>query len=340
MKILYLTTSPEPAIPGTDAVFQEIEALRSNVGGGDCFNLFPLSHPTRFLPKFLYGIQSLGQISELNSKYDMFHVYNSQLQVFPFLKKLKKPIIYSVVAGLGSQTRSPSKSDMRHIDTVVLSNERDAAIMDRWGFSNYRIIRSGIDTSHFRQTAPPPLTEFTLLVGSAPWTKGQFASKGIDALIAVASKMEDLKLVFLWRGGHLKLLQEKIARAGIDEQVEIINERTDVGKLLQRVHATVVLAKTSKLVKAYPHSLMESLAAGRPVLISRAIPMADYVDQNRCGAVVDDIAISSLQNAIDAVRQGYSDLSSLATDGGNSRFSQQRLIDNYTGLYSKVMHEQ
>jgi len=346
MKILYLTTSPEPAVAGTDAVFQEIEALRGK-GGGDYLNLFPLARPSRFVPKFLYGIRALDQVAELNQKYDLFHVYNSQLQVFPFLKKLKKPIIYSVVAGLGSQTRPPSKSDMQHIEKVVLSNERDAAIMDSWGFSNYRIIRSGIDTTHFKQSlpsspspvdrasCPTPQSKFTLLVGSAPWTKGQFATKGIDALIAVASKMADLRLVFLWRGGHLKLLQDKIAKAGIGEQIEIINERTDVGKLLQRVHATTVLAKTSKLVKAYPHSLMESLAACRPVLISRTIPMSDYVEQNRCGEIIETLELSDLQAAIDALRTNYSDISIRITANNSNDFSQQRLIEEYENMYNK-----
>jgi glycosyltransferase involved in cell wall biosynthesis len=335
LKILYLETAPPPAIAGTDAVFQEIAALQSSIGG-DRLNLFPLKSPSRFVPKFLYGIHSLNRIDEINRDYDAFHIYNSELKIFPFLRKLQKPIIYSVVAGLGSQAHPPTKQDMQHIHTVVISNERDQDILESWDIKNYRLIRSGIDTARFEKTPAPLLSDLTLLVGSAPWTKGQFVTKGINALIEAAAKINNLKLVFLWRGGHLQLLRDKIAKARVQNSVEIINEKTNVAKLMQRVHATVVLAASSKLVKAYPHSLLESLAAGRPVLISRSIPMSDYVEQKHCGIVVEKNDISNILAAIKTLQADYAEISLQATAGASSTFSQQRLINEYRNLYAQI----
>jgi len=335
MKILYLTTAPPPAITGTDAVFQEIAALLNN-GNGDTLNLFPLKKPSRFIPKSLYGIHSLRRIDEINRNYNAFHVYNSELKIFPFLRKLQKPIIYSVVAGLGSQSRLPTKQDMRNIHTIVVSNERDRDILENRGIKNYRLIRTGIDIECFSKTPPPPLTEFTLLAGSAPWTKGQFKTKGINTLLEAASQIYNLKLILLWRGGHLNLLQEKIAKAGVQKSVEIINKKTDVAELMQRVHAATVLASSSKLVKAYPHSLLESLAAGRPVLVSRSIPMSDYVEKKRCGVVSESLNVTDLIQTIKHLKKNYTEISAQTAKTDTAIFSQQHLLKEYSNLYAQI----
>ena len=49
MSVLYLLTSPTPVIEGTDAVFQEVEALRASVGG-ETLNLNPRKKPGAFFP--------------------------------------------------------------------------------------------------------------------------------------------------------------------------------------------------------------------------------------------------------------------------------------------------
>ena len=41
------------------------------------------------------------------------------------------------------------------------------------------------------------------------------------------------------------------------------------------------------IVRSYPHSLIEALVTGKPVLVSRSVPMADYVEQAGCGVVVE-----------------------------------------------------
>jgi len=51
-----------------------------------------------------------------------------------------------------------------------------------------------------------------------------------------------------------------------------------VNKTLVSVHAAITLADREGIIKVYPHSLLDALAAGKPVLVSRAIPMADYVE--------------------------------------------------------------
>ncbi len=79
----------------------------------------------------------------------------------------------------------------------------------------------------------------------------------------------------------------------------------DVEQVLKRVHAAVVLADKSKLVKAFPHSLLEALACGRPVLISDRIPMSDYVLKHQCGLVVSGVDESDVLRVIPLLRREY-----------------------------------
>ena len=61
MSVLYLLTSPKPAIEGTDAVLQEVEALGASVGG-KMLNLNPRKMPGAFFPQWLFGFHALPSL--------------------------------------------------------------------------------------------------------------------------------------------------------------------------------------------------------------------------------------------------------------------------------------
>jgi len=331
---LYLLTSPAPVIPETDAVFQEIKALQSRFDGA-IINLYPLRRPGLLFPQVLYGIHQIRQLRTIENSVDLHHVYHSVLYFFPVLRCLKKPVIYSVVSGLQDQ-KKPSRQSTDAIHTIVVSNERDAAVLRSWGIRNYKVIRPGIDVTKFNFTACPPHSDFTLMVGSAPWIHRQFKQKGIDMLLQACAKIPKLRLIFLWRGLMIEELHRHIRKFGVSNRVEVMNKRIDVNKVLARSHAAVVLADNSRLVKAYPHSLLESLAAGKPVLVSSCIPMADYVKETRCGAVVLDLNTKSLRQAIDNLMAGYDDYQQAALTAGR-HFSRDTMLAAFEQLYRNVV---
>ena len=69
----------------------------------------------------------------------------------------------------------------------------------------------------------------------------------------------------------------------------------------------VLLARQAKLVKAWPHSLLEGLAAGRPVVVNEAVAMADYVRAGQLGSVMTGWSATALANALAEVQSaGFS----------------------------------
>ncbi|MDD5676881.1 MAG: glycosyltransferase [Kiritimatiellae bacterium] len=335
MNILYHLTSPSPPIAGTDAVFQEIEALRRRFGG-ECLQLYPLRRPSRTFPKLLYGFHQRRALRRREPSVDLHHLYYATLYPFPWLHALHKPLIYSAVTGVGPLMIRGRADWLKAIHTIVSCSPRDEAVLQALCPERYRIIRPGIAVERFSPVSVPLRNELILLVGSAPWIRRQFQTKGIDLLLDVAGSLP-LRLVFLWRGLLLSELQRHIARRGMSHRVEIINAPVDVNRVLARVHATVVLAETERQVKAYPHSLMESLSAGKPALVSGCIPMADYVAKAQCGEVVPSLTPDDLCASIKRLMDNYAARQASAQKRGRVDFALAPMLEAYAEVYARAV---
>jgi glycosyltransferase involved in cell wall biosynthesis len=325
---------PRPQTPGLDAVVQEVEALRAHLGG-EIVYLNPARRPGSRYPERLYGLHCIRYLRWREATVRLHHIYNPHLFYFPYLRWLRRPIIYSVTAGLRSSQRPGNLKKLEQISAIVVSNERDRATLCAWGLKNVHVIRSGIDMERFSPAPPPDGPGFTLLSGSAPWTKPQFHSKGVEALLGAAQAWPDLRMVFLWRGLLSEAMQKQVAQRKVQAQVQVINQEVDVNQVLAGVHAAVVLATDPTLVKAFPHSLLEALAAGRPVLVSQALPMADYVARTGCGQVVEVVNPKEVLEALARLETNYETHRAAALQVGQRDFSREALVEAYGRLYSE-----
>jgi glycosyltransferase involved in cell wall biosynthesis len=176
------------------------------------------------------------------------------------------------------------------------------------------------------------------MIASAPWTQAQFGSKGVDALLGAAQLDPRLRLIFLWRGVLAKEMEKRVQARHLERQVEVIDQHVDVNQILARVHATVVLATSVGIIKAQPHSLLDSLAAGKPVLLSRAIPMSDYVEQVGCGQVVEHVTPEEILKAVEALAKNYEQQQRIAQEVGQRDFSHQGMLDSFHQLYDQILN--
>jgi glycosyltransferase involved in cell wall biosynthesis len=153
----------------------------------------------------------------------------------------------------------------------------------------------------------------------------------------VLSRIPELRLVCLFRGTLHEEWSNKVEAAGLVDRVEIIHEKTDVARILARCHAAIVLASKSDEVKSYPNSLMESLASGRPVLVSRVIPISFYIEDNDLGKVIEDLSLEALVPAVRELMDHYSSFRQAVDQRRRSDWSVQRMIEDYASLYRKVI---
>lgn len=334
MKILYHLTILPPEMPDCDAVVQEVEALRGRFGG-DLIYLNPNRRFSLRLPRAVFGFHKLKQLRAQEMTAQIHHLFNPDPFPFPVLRGLRRPIIYSLTGGIGE--RKPNESFFASLAAVTVSDERSLQRLRSWGLDNSLLVRPGIDTTRFTCSPLPLQSEIRLMVGSAPWAAVQFRQKGIDALLAAAQRSSQLRLVFLWRGILADEMMRRVRRLGLEERVEVLNRKVDVNKVLADVHASAALATNPAVIRPYPHSLMESLAAGKPIIVSRCIPMADYVEQIGCGKVVEDVDPTNVLDAVEVLASEYESLQRAAQQVGHMDFSQQRMVASFEKIYESIL---
>jgi glycosyltransferase involved in cell wall biosynthesis len=334
MRILYHLTIPPPQMPECEAISQEIDALCAHFGGALSY-INPNRQSPIYVPRLLFGFHQLRQLRTQEKDFDLHQLYNPDPFPFPILYTLRRPIIYSLTGGVTH--KRVNAAFFAKMAAVTVTDERSLTYLESHGLNNVFRVHPGIDTRRFTHTPTPLESEIRLMVGSAPWTKGQFKTKGVDALLEAAQRMPELRLIFLWRGVLMEEMERRVRGMGLQERVSVLNEYVDVNRVLAGVHASVTLATEPDIVKAYPHSLLESLAAGKPVLVSRAIPMAEYVERTGCGTVVEAVSTAAVIRAVRGMAQAYHTLQATTRRVGRQAFSQERLVDSYRRIYEHIL---
>jgi glycosyltransferase involved in cell wall biosynthesis len=337
LSVLFLHTAPFPKIPGTDAIYNEVELLRAHFGG-TVESLFPLAQPNSLIPRPLYGWHKWRKLKLIEKRVRLIHVFSPGLYYYPFLSIFQKPVLFTVTAAIGANDFN-SRRISKNIRQILVTNVRDQETLQKQSFEDVKVVEPGLDLHQFNSAGHLPVGDtFHLLMASAPWEISQFDTKGVDILLEAVSTMPNVELTLLWRGSFKAELEKKIKERKLKHRVRIINELANVPLILEQVHATILLAKSADLVKAYPHSLLESLAMGRPVLLSDTIAMADYVDQNGCGVIVSDLNSSSLQIAILKLAKDYDSFSKRSKLLDVQRdFSPDKMIDSIQQIYQGLI---
>jgi glycosyltransferase involved in cell wall biosynthesis len=335
MNILYHLTIPPPKMPECEAISQEIHTLRRHFGG-ELIYLNPNLHSPIYLPRVMFGFHRLRYLRALEANLQLHHLYNPDPFPFPILRALHRPVIYSLTGGVRQQPKVPFFSSLA---AVTVTDEDCLKRLKAWGISNAFLVYPGIDTDRFTHSPLPLQSEIRLMVGSAPWTEKQFRTKGVEALLLAAQQTPELRLIFLWRGILADEMEHRVRQMNLEKQVTVLNEKVNVNKVLAGVHASITLATTPIIVKSYPHSLLESLAAGKPVLVSRAIPMADYVNEKGCGQVVEKVTPADILAAVEALTNEYESAQKAAYQVGQRDFSQEEMLASFDKVYRHVLEQ-
>ena len=335
MNVLYHLTGPDSAMAGCDAVVQEVEALRRFVGNGRINHLYPGSKPGTRFPRRWWGWHQLPALLRMDKQVDLHHIFNPDPFPFDVLRFLKKPVVYTAVAGIGYTAPQTIQQLAKQVHTLVLPTAAAAAQCRDWNIQNVATAGPIIDMTRFQYVAPPPDAPFTVLMGSAPWTAAQFQSKGVDALLAVAAKQPELHLVFLWRGVLVDEMKARVQQADLHERVRIINEQVDVNAILAQVHAAVLFVTDPAVIKAHPHSLLEALAAGKPIIVNRMLPLAPLVETSQCGLVIEQVDAESIQTALKTLQQQYDRFQERAETAVSTHFPSP--LNRYQSIYEEAI---
>ncbi|MEJ5308741.1 MAG: glycosyltransferase [Anaerolineae bacterium] len=337
MRVLYHLPILPPKMPSGEALSQEIQVLQRH-NDGELVYVNPNQDSPVYVPRLLFGLSRLKTLRAREQDFALHHFYNPDPFPYPYLLYLQRPVVYTVSSGISAK-RIPAPY-LNRLGAVTVYDDRSLQRLIQAGVRNAHLIHPGIDTARFTCTPLPLEDEVRLLVASAPWSRAQFCTKGIDALLAAAQQDSRLRLTFLWRGILAEEMQKRIHRDGLESRITLINAFVDVNQILASVHATITLAADPALIKAYPHSLLDSLAAGKPVLVNRAIPMADYVERTECGIVMEKVTATEVLTAVTKLMSQYNALQQSARQVGQWDFTLDKIITSFQQVYQSAIHKQ
>lgn len=336
MKVVFLSSAPPPKIPGTDAVHQEMTVLADTVSG-EIVHLHPFENPAWRFPMAAMGLTRLPQILSQAAKSDVVHVINPTLYAFPFLRMIKKPIVYTVSASLGPAVPLQKTGFLDRLAAVVVSNTRDEVKLKQLGLTNVCRVNPGHDLSKFaklrKQQERPDGGQIKLISASAPWTLSQFETKGIDALLAGIAASSRLALTLVMRGSFREMVEQKIGTLAIADRVTVLDGAQDIAALMTNLDCAVLAATTPDVVKAWPHSLLEALAAGRPVIVSGQLPISDFVEKSGCGIVLETVNAGAIAQAAEAIADDPEPYFTATKAFRWKDFSPEVMIQSYRAIY-------
>jgi glycosyltransferase involved in cell wall biosynthesis len=331
MKIAYHLATPPAPQPALDAAVQEVETLRAAFGGS-LTQLYPGNTYRPWIPRRWLRPSQIRHLIALDCQVDLHHLVSDRLLPFPVLARLRRPVVYRLLTSPKSRPQGLAELS----GPVVVSSSTEGRRLRDWGTSRVEVIAPGIDLERFRAVTPPPDGPFTVMMASAPWTRRQFTTKGFDATLEAVRRRPGMRLVLLWRGVLSAPAKRRIEAAGLAERVDLICRPVDVPQILEQVHLVILATTSPRVVKSYPHSLLESLAAGRPVLTSPQLAIARWIDTTGCGEVVE-CAPDPLGQALDRLMGDYERYRAAATSLDMERFSITAYVNSHRRLYERLV---
>ena len=272
------------------------------------------------------------------------HIYGGIADWF-FLRTLRhRPIVLTLATD--SQPLQPAM--YRHVQRYIVHSVRASRELAAWGFDPemVRLIYPGIDLNRYHpaqsssEAAWPRQngSRLRVLFATAPTSPEQMDARGVTLLLDAAARLRDVEFVLLWRPWPetSRLIQEYVARRGLSNVFVSTNVVRDMTAVFHSVDATTAPFTESAGMKVCPTSLVESLACGKPLLISKHVGLADLVEEHTCGEVFEP-TVDAFCVAVARLREHHAAYALNARRCAERHFDQHECFRRYARLYHETL---
>lgn len=198
------------------------------------------------------------------------------------------------------------------------------------------VVYPGVDLECFAPTPLPWSDRFRVLFASSPADPAEIETRGVGLLVELARRHPDIEVIALWRQwgavGRSRKLLLKLAPPS-NFHVEELGSRR-MSQVYASVHATACLFAEG-VGKSCPNSVVESLACGRPALVSRTCGIAGVLEASGAG-VSSELNPDALDAALDRLRGNLVGLSARARRLAEDQFGMERFCRTYLELYERL----
>jgi UDP-glucose:(heptosyl)LPS alpha-1,3-glucosyltransferase len=194
----------------------------------------------------------------------------------------------------------------RHVVAIARQGAAEAQALYGTPPDRVTVVYNGVDLRRFHpdraaslraaaraEMGMPPDAWVALFVGSG------FARKGLDTLLAAFAELGDrrARLAIAGRGDGARV-RAAAARLGASDRVTWLGVRPDVERLYAAADALVLPAR----YEPFGNVVLEALASGLPVLVSRAVGAGDLVRPGVNGGLLDGVGSADLREGLERLR--------------------------------------
>lgn len=189
-----------------------------------------------------------------------------------------------------------------------------------WPESKLTVVHNGIDPGPWERADPEAGRE---ALGAEPGLPVVFTAarldhqKGLEVLVDAAAQLPGMRFVVAGEGPERSMLEARIAALGLGDRFVLLGRREDVHELMAGCDLFVLPSRYEGL----PVSVVEAMAAARPVVATAIGGTDEIVDDGRTGLLVPADDRGALAAAI---RQALGDPARAAAFGACGRERVQR----------------
>jgi len=281
---------------------------------------------------------------------DLIHTHGYKADLYGYLaaRREAKPIVATChnwvggTAALGIYNRLDRMALRKFNGVAAVSNAvagqlRDARIAD----NKIHTIANGIDIDKYCGAEPA-------WFGSSPAAKGKTIGivarldlqKGFEyllqAIAGLTNSHPDLRLVIVGEGPDQGAIQSMADRLNLTPRIVFAGQRADMAN----VYAGFDIFVLPSLNEGLPMTVLEAMAASRPVIASNVGAIHTVVRDGETGLLVDPKDVVGLRAALDRLLSDPELSSRLAIQGNawvRRHFTSDAMAENYLRMYESVL---
>ncbi|MGH7344226.1 MAG: glycosyltransferase, partial [Candidatus Rokuibacteriota bacterium] len=311
----------------------------------------------------LYGPHTVAQQIRFarylrRRRIQIMHSYNFYPNVFaiPAARLARTPVVLASIRDTGAyltpRQRRVQRLACRLADHILVNAEavRQWLIGEGYDPTRISVIRNGLDLSRFtpggdgswlrRDLGLPDGAPLVVMLSRLSRMKG--VEDFLDAAATVTSRFRDAHFLVIGdtiaHDGSLyrRELESRVARLGLGQRVTFTGFRLDVPRLLSAISVSVL----PSLSEGLSNTILESMAAGAPVVATRVGGTPEALEDGVDGLLVQPGDSAALSRAIGWVLEhpeASRELGRRARARVAEEFSLQRMIRETECLYARLL---
>jgi glycosyltransferase involved in cell wall biosynthesis len=336
-RVAYWTSSFEPEL---EAIASEVALLRREFPSSVAWGL---SHRRRITLSRSRGyclhprLHLLFRLATrvLEPAFDVHHVFGSVGDWFYLNRSRRQPTVLTVAA----HSQPVERHFLQRVDRFAVEYPGARADLESLGIDRGRIrlIFPPVDLERFRP-APKPAAPFTVLFASSPEKPDWLEARGVPLLLEAAALRPAMRFRLLWRpwGTSEPQVRKWIESRGLRNVELIVGRRENMAAEYRSAHVCAAPFTDRERAKPAPNSIVESLACGRPVLVTEAVGLADVIREDQAGLVCPASG-AAVADQLDRLEADWERFAGAARRLAERRFGADRFLAEYRRLYDEVI---